>query len=107
MVKLGSRVGGTVVHVITGGTFGLTSACGRVVIPGQGLTLPMCRTCVRINTDAFKADAARRKAQRDVAMREAASSAVLGESEDLTWEFELNSYELEMTREKIEFMNAT
>lgn len=102
-VPTGARLHGAVMHVITKGMHNDVSACGRVVMPGKGDGHRVCRTCVRINGDAFKLDASMRKAERE--MRMVRTSGEIAE-EFISWEFQLNAYELEMTREKIEKINA-
>lgn len=99
----GARLHGAVMHVITKGMHNDVSACGRMVMPGTGAGKRVCRTCVRVSSDAFKLDAAIRKADREMRMNR--NSAEIAE-EFISWEFQLNSYELEMTREKIEKINA-
>jgi hypothetical protein len=102
-VATGARFHGAVMHVITKGMHHDVSACGRVVIPGKGVGHRVCRTCIRINSDAFKLDASMRKAEREMRMnRESGEMA----EEFISWEFQLNAAELEMTREKIEKINT-
>lgn len=102
-VATGARLHGAVQHVITKGMAHDVSACGRVVMPGRGKGARVCRTCVRINGDAFKLDAAMRKAERESRM----SRDISGIAEEfITWEFQLSAYELELTREKIAKINA-
>lgn len=105
-VATGARLYGAVMHVITKGMTHDVSACGRMVIPGKGETLRMCRTCVRINSDARRINDRARKAEREMRMRESVSNSPEMVEEFISWEFELNAYELEMTREKIEKINA-
>lgn len=99
----GARLHGAVMHVITKGMHNDVSACGRVVMPGKGAAHRVCRTCVRINGDAFKLDAAMRKAERESRMSRDISEIA---EEFISWEFQLTAYELEMTREKIAKINA-
>ena len=98
----GARLHGAVMHVITKGMHNDVSACGRMVMPGKGAGHRVCRTCVRINGDAFKLDAAMRKAERESRMSRTVEIA----EEFISWEFRLNAYELEMTQEKIAKINA-
>lgn len=102
MTNTGARIHGAVMHVITKGMAHDVSACGRLVIPGKGEGMRVCRTCVRVNGDAFKLDAAMRKAEREMRMNRTQEIT----EEFISWEFQLNAYELEMTREKIEKINA-
>lgn len=99
----GARLHGAVMHVITKGMHNDVSACGRMVMPGTGAGKRVCRTCVRVSSDAFKLDAAIRKADREMRMNR--NSEEIAE-EFISWEFQLTAYELEMTREKIEKINA-
>ena len=101
-VATGARLHGAVQHVITKGMAHDVSACGRVVMPSRGKGARVCRTCVRINGDAFKLDAAIRKAERESRMNRSVEIA----EEFISWEFKLNAYELEMTQEKIAKINA-
>lgn len=102
-ISTGARLHGAVQHVITKGMHNDVSACGRVVMPGKGAAHRVCRTCVRINGDAFKLDAAMRKAERESRMSRDISEIA---EEFISWEFQLTAYELEMTREKIAKINA-
>ena len=101
-VPTGARLYGAVMHVITKGMTHDVSACGRLVIPGKGGERRMCRTCVRINSDARRINDRARKAEREMRMDRTQEMA----EEFISWEFQLNAYELEMTREKIEKINA-
>lgn len=105
-VATGARLHGAVMHVITKGMAHDVSACGRVVMVGKGEGHRMCRTCVRINPDARRINDRARKAEREMRMRESVENSSEMAEEFITWEFELNSFELEMTREKIEKINA-
>lgn len=101
----GARLHGAVMHVITKGMAHDVSACGRLVIAGKGDSLRMCRTCVRINSDARRINDVRRKEEREMRMRASVDGGQTQE-EFISWEFELSAYELEMTREKIAKINA-
>lgn len=103
----GTRLHGTVLHVITKGRAFNVSACGRVVIPGKGDATRVCRTCVRVSDDGFKLDASMRKAAREIRMQESVRNSTQEMKEEtLSWEFQLNAYELEMTKAKIEKINT-
>lgn len=99
----GARLHGAVMHVITKGMHNDVSACGRVVLPGKGNGQRVCRTCVRINGDAFRLDASMRKAEREMQMNRNGGEMA---QEFISWEYQLNADELEMTREKIEKINT-
>ena len=101
-VPTGARLHGAVMHVITKGMAHDVSACGRVVMAGKGGALRMCRTCVRVNGDARRINDRARKAEREMRMDRTQEMA----EEFISWEFQLNAYELEMTREKIEKINT-
>lgn len=101
---IGARLHGVVMHVITKGMHNDVTACGRVVIPGKGEGMRVCRTCVRISPDARRINDRMRKAERETRMRESNSSEMA--EEFISWEFQLNAEELEMTREKIEKINT-
>lgn len=101
---VGTRLHSRIMHVITHGAAFNVSACGRIVMPGKGEGQQVCRTCVRINQDAFKLDAAMRKAEREIRIRKSVETAEMAE-EFISWEYRLNAAELEMTREKIEKIN--
>jgi hypothetical protein len=105
-VATGARLHGAVMHVITKGMAHDVSACGRVVTAGKGAGKRVCRTCVRINGDAFKLDAAMRKAERELRMSQSVVNSAEIAEEFISWEFQLNAAELEMTREKIEKINT-
>lgn len=106
-ITTGARLHGAVMHVITKGMHNDVTACGRVVIPGKGEGARLCRTCVRVSPDARRMSDRTRKAERDARMHESVvnSTDEMGE-EFISWEFSLNEYELAMTREKIEKINA-
>jgi hypothetical protein len=105
-VATGARFHGAVMHVITKGMHHDVSACGRVVIPGKGVGHRVCRTCIRINSDAFKLDASMRKAEREMRHIHKGMEATEMQEEIISWEFDLNSSELAATLEKIEKINA-
>lgn len=100
----GARVSGSVQHVITTSAAFNVSACGRVVIPGMGEGLRVCKTCVRVSDEGFKLDAAMRKAARDTRIQQSLPSSVQGE-EFSTWEWELSEEEWVITLEKIDKIN--
>lgn len=101
-IATGARLHGAVMHVITKGMHGDVSACGRVVMPGKGEGMRVCRTCVRVSTDAFKLNSAIRKAERDSRMNRSVEMT----EEFISWEFRLNAFELEMTKAKIDAINT-
>ena len=104
MTAIGARVNGQVGHVIT--RENNVTACGRMVVKNHGLSLRMCKTCVRINADARRINDADRKAQREMAFRKDVTIMEMPQSSDLSWEYSLNWEELQATISKIEKINA-
>lgn len=105
-ITTGARLHGAVMHVITTGAAFSVSACGRVVTPGTGAGKRVCRTCIRVSPDAFRLDAAKRKAERETRMRRDVAAMESVEPKQLSWDFLLDSLELAATQEKIAAINA-
>lgn len=98
-INTGARLHGSVRHVIING---MVTACGRLVIAGLGSAHRMCKTCVRINTQARTLNDRERKAARDMRIQETLTAST---EEFSTWEWSLSEEEWTLTLEKIDKIN--
>jgi Family of unknown function (DUF6011) len=103
-VSIGTRLHGSVEHVITQG---MNSPCGRVMSNVQlGPTgKRMCRTCIRVNANARKINDSRRKAERETRIMHPAYAEMADQEQVMSWTYRLNAAELQITQEKIQKIN--
>lgn len=104
-VTLAERLSGMVAHSLRDGD---VSTCGRMVTH-KGMARGerrLCRTCVRLNPAMRALSDRERKTARDAALRASVDVSAMGESADISWEYELSEGELAATLAKIEKINA-
>jgi hypothetical protein len=103
-VQTGARKDGAVRHYTPSGSD--TAFCGRMVIPGIGSALRSCKTCIRVNNDAWRMDRAASKAVRDAQLVKSANEPITQAETWSSYTYELNEVDYNTTLEKIAKINA-